>query len=249
MPAAQSNHAQLNPVEFASAVTAISSAFGDGTRRDIFLYVHDTDDGCTAAEVAERFGVHVNVARHHLDKLAGGGYVEVIAQRPRDGRAGRPSKHYRATDASLTPPLPIRHDVVLINLLKRALAELPPERAEALAEEVGAEYGQALAVAMGDASESQRSFRAALHMVADAMTAHGFDARVDAGSGGLGDLRIVAEHCPFGGAAVVHPVICAVDRGMVKGMVGALFGASDPHLESSLLDGDDSCVTAVDIRT
>ncbi len=249
MPAAQSNHAQLNPVEFASAVTAISSAFGDGTRRDIFLFVHDADDGCTAAEVANQFGLHVNVARHHLDKLAGGGYVEVVAHRPRGGGAGRPSKRYRATDASLTPPLPIRHDVVLINLLKRALAELPAERAEALAEEVGAEYGQALAVAMGDASESQRSFRAALHMVADAMTAHGFDARVDAGAGEPGDLRLVAEHCPFGGAAVVHPVICAVDRGMVKGMVGALFGASTPHLESSLLDGDDSCVTAVAIRT
>ena len=71
----------LNPTEFASAVTAISSAFGDGTRRDIFLHVHGPSEGVTAAEVAERFGLHVNVARHHLDKLAAGGYVEVVVER------------------------------------------------------------------------------------------------------------------------------------------------------------------------
>ena len=45
----------LNRTEFASAVTAISSAFGDATRRDVFLFVHDAEGGATATEVAERF--------------------------------------------------------------------------------------------------------------------------------------------------------------------------------------------------
>jgi predicted ArsR family transcriptional regulator len=248
----------LNRTEFASAVTAISSAFGDSTRRDVFLFVHDADRGATAAEVAERFGLHVNVARHHLDKLAAGGYVEVAAERPRGGGAGRPSKRYRPTQAALTPALPIRHDVVLINLLKRALSLLPRAQAELMAEEVGSEYGRAMARAMGDVGESQRSFRVALHMVADAMTAHGFDARVEESarppvaeggggqSAGRGELRIVAEHCPYGGPEVIHPVLCAVDRGMVKGMMGALYGAGDPRLEESLVQGDDACVTAVE---
>ncbi|MDH4145104.1 MAG: helix-turn-helix domain-containing protein [Acidimicrobiia bacterium] len=238
---------RLNPTEFASAVSAISSAFGDPTRRDVFLFVHGSEGGCTAAEVAAQFEVHVNVARHHLDKLAAGGYVEVVSERPRGGGAGRPSKRYRATSAQVTPALPIRHDAVLINLLNRALAMLERSQAEAMAEEVGEEYGRALASAMGDIGESQRSFRAALHMVADAMTAHGFDARVDERSSS-GELRIVSGHCPFGGAEVVHPVICAVDRGMVKGMVGALYGASHPTFEGTLLAGDDACTTAVEIR-
>jgi predicted ArsR family transcriptional regulator len=214
--------------------------------------VHDAERGATAAEVADRFGLHVNVARHHLDKLAAGGYVEVVAERPRGGGAGRPSKRYHPTQAALTPALPIRHDVVLINLLKRALSLLPRAQAEAMAEEVGSEYGRAMARAMGDVGESQRSFRAALHMVADAMTAHGFDARVDdsaregTAGGGRGELRIVAENCPFGGPEVVHPVLCAVDRGMVKGMMGALYGASDSRLEETRLRGDEACVTAVE---
>lgn len=240
----------LNPTEFASAVSAISSAFGDPTRRDIFLFLHEVPDGATAAEVAERFGLHVNVARHHLDKLSAGGYAEVVVARGNRTGAGRPSKRYRATEPQLSPQVPVRHDAVLVNLLKRALALLPREQAEALAEEVGAEYGRAMAASMGDAAETQRSFRAALHAVADAMTAHGFDAHVDTTTEPAADeastqpstqLRIVAEHCPFGGAEVVHPVICAVDRGMIRGMVGALYGENTPITGGSLLQGDDAC--------
>lgn len=237
----------LNPTEFASTVTAISSAFGDPTRRDIFLHVHESEEGVTATEVAGRFGLHVNVARHHLDKLAGGGYVEVVVARGTRSGAGRPSKRYLAAEPKLAPQVAVRHDAVLITLLRRALALLPREQAEALAEEVGEEYGRTMAASMGDAAESQRSFRAALHVVADAMTAHGFAARVDdrGPSAGVDErrhqLRIVAEHCPFGGAEVVHPVICAVDRGMIRGMIGALYGENEPVLGGSLLAGDDTC--------
>lgn len=244
--------APLNPTEFASAVTAISSAFGDPSRRDIFLYTHAAgsgDGGVTAAEVAEQFGLHVNVARHHLDKLAAGGYVEVIVSKGTRTGAGRPSKRYRATEPQLSPQVTVRHDAVLVNLLKRALALLPREQAEALAEEVGIEYGQTMAASMGDIAESQRSFRAALHVVADAMTAHGFAARVDGpaqatqGGNGREGLRIVAEHCPFGGAEVVHPVICAVDRGMIAGMLGALQGGGNGTTVTavSLASSDETC--------
>ena len=62
----------LSPTEFASAVTAITSAFGDPTRREIYLFAHERPEGVTASEVAERFELHSNVARHHLDKLTAG---------------------------------------------------------------------------------------------------------------------------------------------------------------------------------
>ncbi|MDY7099627.1 MAG: helix-turn-helix domain-containing protein [Actinomycetota bacterium] len=236
--------APLNPTEFASAVTAISSAFGDQTRRDIFLFVHHQGDGVTAAEVAERFDLHVNVARHHLDKLAAGGYVEVETQRNRRTGAGRPSKHYKAAEPELGPQLPVRHDVVLVNLLNRALAMLEPAAAEEMAEAVGEEYGRAMAESMGDLAESQRSFRTALHMVADAMTAHGFAAEIDDRADGL---RLVTNNCPFGGAEVVHPVLCAVDRGMVKGMLDTLYGTSSTARQSSMATGGESCATSVGI--
>jgi predicted ArsR family transcriptional regulator len=236
----------LSPTEFSSAVTAITSAFGDPTRRDIYLFVRDADRGVTASEVAERFELHPNVARHHLDKLAGGLYVEVGVDRAEGGGVGRPSKRYRVTEKHMTIELPVRHDDLLVTLLGKALAMLPREEAEAMAEEVGVEYGKTMALSIGasPAGEAvQRSCRSALHAVADALSAHGFAAHAEKRGSGL---RIVSEHCPFGDAAIEHPVICAVDRGLVKGMLSALYGETSPATESSLPMGDDVCVTAVE---
>jgi predicted ArsR family transcriptional regulator len=233
--------ATLTPTEFASVVTAITSAFGDPTRREIYLHVHEHPEGVTAAEVATRFDLHANVARHHLDKLAGGGYLDV-GRSERSG-AGRPSKVYSCAEPEIRVEFPVRHHDVLVTLLGKALSMLSPEQAEQMAEEVGIEYGRAMAASLGDA-DSGRSFRQSLHAVADALTAHGFAAHAEKFGE---DLQIVAENCPFGGAAIEHPVICAVDRGMVKGMLGSLYGATRPATESSLAHGDDVCVTAVDL--
>jgi len=234
---------RVSPTDFASAVTAITSAFGDPTRREIYLFVHGHEDGVTASAVAEQFELHANVARHHLDKLVAGGYVVVDTARLAGGGAGRPSKRYRVAGSDIAFELPLRHDDVLVTLLGRALAELGPERAERLAEDVGTTYGHAMAASMSPGSERHRSFQAALHAVADALTAHGFAAHAERHGDGL---RIVAEHCPFGGAAIEHPVICAVDRGMVRGMLHTLYGDGlVTETELTLPTGGERCVTAV----
>ena len=242
-PSRPSPERRLSATDFSSAVTAITSAFGDPTRREIYLLVHEHADGVTASTVAERFDLHPNVARHHLDKLVAGGYVEVEVCRPAGGGAGRPSKRYRVVAPDIALDLPLRHDDVLVTLLGRALAELGPDRASALAEDVGSTYGRAMATSMSPGSERHRSFQAALHAVADALTAHGFAAHAERHGD---ELRIVSEHCPFGGAAIEHPVICAVDRGMVRGMLEALYGQGlIAETELSLPTGDPHCVTAI----
>ena len=236
--------APLTATEFASAVTAITGAFGDPTRRDIYLHVRERADGSgvTAAEAAETFELHPNVARHHLDKLAAGGYLEIAVERPAGASAGRPSKHYRVADPGTPLELPVRQDAVLVSLLGRALALLPADQAEAMAEEVGAEVGRSMADALGE-DEVHRSLRSAMQGVAEALTAHGFAARAE--RSGDDRLRIVSEHCPFGGAPIEHPVICAVDRGLVRGMLGALYGEATAEMRSSLPMGDAVCITDV----
>jgi predicted ArsR family transcriptional regulator len=235
------DRAPLTPGEFASVVSAVTSAFGDPTRRDIYLMARDTPEGVTASEMAERFNLHPNVARHHLDKLAGGGHLEVSVETP-GARAGRPSKRYRVSTRDRHLELPeVRHDDLLVALLGKALSVLPPVQAEQIAEEVGIEYGRAVAGSLGP-GEAHRSFRSALSVVADALTAHGFAAHAERH---CDQLRIVSEHCPFGTAAIEHPVICAVDRGMVKGMLHGLYGEADAAIEASLPMGADVCVTTV----
>ena len=229
----------LSDEEFSGAVAAVTSAFGDPTRRDIYLHAR-SDTGVTASEVAERFELHPNVARHHLDKLAAGGYVEVFLERT-GGGVGRPSKRYRVVPGASGLENHVRKDDLLVQLLGRALALLSPEDAQAMAEEVGEEYGRSLAAQMAP-GEGQRSLRSSLHSVAEALTAHGFAAHAEARSG---SLAIISDLCPFGDTAVQHPVMCAVDRGMVRGMLAGLYGATAPTTAQSRAQGDTACVTVV----
>lgn len=249
---------------FTATVSAITDAFGDPTRRSIYLLAKErsgpamsdgesavTAIGVTASMVAREIGVHPNVARHHLDKLAAGGYLEVASGKVAGAGAGRPSKRYVVVGDALTmgDDFPVRSDDLLLSLLGRALDRLASDEAEQIAEEVGQEYGRAMADGLtGDALISgRRSLRSAMQSVADALTAHGFAAHAE----GRNDrLRIINNHCPFGDVATEHPVICAVDRGMVKGMLAALVDAGDPSIgdvttEASIARGDTFCSTTV----
>jgi len=201
---------------FTATVSAITDAFGDPTRRSVYLYVRERggEQGATVSAVADEIGVHPNVARHHLDKLAAGGYLEVHTGKIPGGGAGRPSKRYLVVADAVTE-FPVRSDDLVLSLLGRALTRLSAAEAEAMAEEVGAEYGRALAAGLtGDSLDAgHRSVRSAIQAVADALTAHGFAAHAESRNN---ELRIINDHCPFGEVAVEHPVICAVDRGMVR---------------------------------
>ena len=257
---------------FTASVSAITDAFGDPTRRSIYLFAKDRsvvgdDDpagvaagdtapdaaGVTASMVAAEVGVHANVARHHLDKLAAGGYLAVVSGKVTGAGAGRPSKRYVVVGDALAggaAQFPVRSDDLLLALLGRALDRLPHDEAEMIAEEVGQEYGRAMAEGLtGDAlSSGRRSLRSAMQAVADALTAQGFAAHAE---GHDGRLRIINDHCPFGDVATDHPVICAVDRGMVRGMLAVLVGVDggdagvDVVTESSVARGDTFCSTAV----
>ena len=231
--------------QFSAAVTAVTAAFGDPTRREIYLFVR-SNPGTTASEVAARFSLHPNVARHHLERLASGGYVEVTMERVAGNGAGRPSKRFRAVGNDPTLDLLTRRDDLLVLLLQEALQLLGPVAAEGMAERVGEEYGRTLAGQMSP-GDSQRSLRTAMHAIADTLTAHGFSAHAeDQGS----STAVVAENCPFGNAASQYPVLCAVDRGMVKGLLAGLVGQRDGEtvpvvLSSSRARGDDACAAVV----
>ena len=159
--------ADLTPDEFAAAVAAVTTAFGDPTRRDIYLFVRARADGAKAAEVAERFALHPNVARHHLEKLAARRLPRRRARPPRDRRAGRRSATASPPTTATSRSRPAA-TTCSRTLLARALERLPVDEARALADEVGYEYGRAIAARM-EPTEGHRSVKAAVASVADAL--------------------------------------------------------------------------------
>lgn len=225
---------------FAATVTAVVAAFGDPTRRDIFLHVRSCP-GSTATEIAAEFSLHPNVVRHHLDRLVAGGYLRVEVSRREQG-AGRPSKRFFPAADDLSIGFLSRRDDLVVLLLREAMELLGPERAEAMAVKVGEQYGRSLAARMSP-HEGQRSVRAAMHAIAETLTAHGFAAHAEDRDS---TTAIVAEHCPFGDPATTSPVFCAVDRGMVTGLLAGLCGGAHPEampvVLSSRARGDDACV-------
>lgn len=223
-----------DPGAFTAAVAALTTAFGDPTRRAIFLYLR-AHPGATASEVAEVHGLHPNVARHHLDRLVAAGQAQATST-PRG--VGRPAKSYAATDVPLGEHPALRRDALLVALLERAVELLGPERAEAMALEVGEAYGRRLATERGPL-DAQHGRHAAMTAIAEALTAHGFAARAELRRG---EPSVVADACPFGEAATHHPVLCAVDRGLVVGMLEGLgHDAGAPVRLSSRARGDDAC--------
>ncbi len=226
---------------FSAVVAAVSAAFGDPTRRDIFLHVRAVP-GSTASEVAETFSLHPNVARHHLQRLVDGGYLSVQTARNPAG-AGRPSRRYSCVEEDLSLGLQ-RRDDLLMRLLGEAMRRLGPAEAEEMASLVGEEYGRSLASRMTP-GEGQRTVRAAMHVVAETLTAHGFDAHAeDRGE----TTAVVAEQCPFGSAPTTNPILCAVDRGMISGLLAGLCGSAAPQalpvMVSSRARGDDTCTAS-----
>jgi len=232
------NENDLDPALFTANVTSLAHSFGDNTRRKIYLYLRE-NPGATATELSRHCQVHANVVRHHLERLSESGYVTF--DNVRKTTVGRPAKGYRVVDAGLVMDGSMRRDALLVALLEMALERLGPEAAESMSHDVGVEYGRTLAGTVG-AGDSSPSLKAAMESIAGILTAHGFAARAEEH-----DLEqsVVSDNCPFGTAAQHHPVLCAVDRGLISGMLDGLGAERRNVTLTSRARGDDACrVTA-----
>ena len=228
----------LDAALFTATVTSLTHSFGDNTRRKIYLYVRE-NPGVTATALAEHCQVHANVVRHHLERLREGGYVTY--DNLKKTTVGRPAKGYRVVDDSLVMDGAMRRDALMVALLEMALERLGPDEAEAMAHDVGVDYGRALGATVGGA-DPNRSVKSAMASIAGLLTAHGFAARAEEDEF---SASVVSENCPFGTAPTHHPVLCAVDRGLIAGLLEGLGAARTSVTLTSRARGDDACrVTA-----
>ena len=221
----------------------LTSALGDPTRRAVYIALREARQAMTSSEIAEIFDIHPNVARHHLDKLAADGYLEVSQRRP-NGRsgpgAGRPAKHYSVSTKTIDVHFPAHDRDVLSDMLVRIIERIAPDDIQAIAEDVGREVGVELAAEIGDPDDI--GYEEAVKAVARAMTGIGFGVSSD-----VDGRRLLTSHCPFGETAASHPeVVCSLDRGMVSGLMGAVDPDCRPVLHPHA-DSAEDCVTEIPV--
>ncbi|MDX1450825.1 MAG: helix-turn-helix domain-containing protein, partial [Acidimicrobiia bacterium] len=153
----------------------LTAALGDPTRRGIYIALREAPEPLTANQVADLFDIHANVARHHLDKLADEGFLDVSRSRP-SGRggpgAGRPAKRYRVTSKPIDVHFPAARTDHLVDLLLRLVDRLGGPDIASVAEDLGRQYGRELAEEIGTPDEA--GYESAVTAVASAMTGLGF---------------------------------------------------------------------------
>lgn len=190
-------------------------ALGSAVLRAALLVIRRARGPVSIDEAAQTLGVHRNVARSRLERLAAAGLVQTRFQR-RSGRrgpgAGRPAKFYSAAPQSHALEFPGHH---LPELVAELLDELPDDRREAALREAGRRFGHRLAShtrlePSGDLSEG-------LEAVCAAVRELGFNAVVRS----IGEERavIATPTCPLRPLVVERPEAAAIDRGMWAGLV------------------------------
>lgn len=221
--------------EISNEIAQISDALGDPTRRGIYIFVRE-NDGVSASDVALRFTLHPNVARHHLDKLVSWGYLESSTAKL-DSKAGRPSKKYKGSSKIPSLERERRQFELMAMLLSKTLDAIELDKAEKIAFEVGQNYGKSIADQMQD-KDLLKDPAYVIAAIADALSAHGFVSHKVTESK---QMVIVNEICPFGAIALEHPVLCAVERGIVSGLLYHSTTHRAPLKVSSKALGDVDC--------
>ena len=205
----------------------LSAVLADDTRYGIYRTIaeHPGHD-VTVADIAERFGLHPNVARMHLAKLEQAGFLATGFRRSTGG--GRPAKLYRLSDMVVTFGFPPRRYELLSRLALDALA-------------AGGSRDDALRVCReAGAAEGRRVLSHEARPPADPAVAAALVARVAEEQGLLPTvawtdeaLEVVVNNCTFRELSGGDPdLVCAMHRAFLEGVLQVVTsGLGRLHIE------------------
>jgi len=197
----------------------VSMALADPTRRQIMDLLLDAGTPLSAREVAERFGLHVNAARMHLEKLVRGGLLTTT--RRRGERGGRPAHMYMVSEEDWELHLPPRAYRPLAAIMASGLRGCGRDLVASMVEEARA-YGRS--EAMGAASPlTQLPRGAGPEGVGEAwkkdLSRRGISARQRLRD--KGTIEVSFPSCPFGGVVdLCRELVCEIHRGLEEGLLG-----------------------------
>ena len=204
-------------------VLSMLKALADETRYAMYHELATSTQPLTAAELADRLGLHANTVRLHLERMREAGLVDV--EPVHRGTVGRPQHVYAL--ASGAPG--ISFDPPSHALLAGLLASLA-ERVGAVgvdAEAIGESWGH-------DVAKRTRA-RSCVSALAGELERLGFDPAAEVDDD---DVTISFLHCPFRELAEAYPeLVCNLHRGITEGVVEGAGGGTVERFQT-LYDRD-----------
>jgi len=194
------------------------AALGEPVRRALYRFVVAQPEPVSRERAAGGVGVAHHVAKFHLDRLEADGLLEVEYSRP-PGRggpgAGRPAKLYRRSARHIAVNLPERRYDLAGQILAEAVTAA--QRSGVALDRSVREAAVTAGRALGEQTQTAPGAAAGpLAVISDALTAVGYEPRVD------GD-RIVLGNCPFHRLAENYPaLVCGMNLDLIDGMLDTL---------------------------
>ncbi|MGQ0671125.1 MAG: helix-turn-helix transcriptional regulator [Actinomycetota bacterium] len=191
----------------------VHKALADDTRFRLYRYLRLSGRPVSVREVAARLSLHPNTLRPHLRRLEEAG---LVAREIRKGAGvGRPQTLYSV----LEPEEREGRDYRL--LAEILLGLFRGRRAQERAQELAREWGQYLVTQGGPKPGVRLPARRNLALLQEAMAEAGFDPRFR--RRGKQTVEVSLRDCPFRDLVDDHrELTCAIHRGLVEGMLGAL---------------------------
>lgn len=192
----------------------VHKVLADDTRFRLYRYLGLSGRPVSVRELSARLSLHPNTLRPHLRRLEEVGLV--AAEIRRGATVGRPQTLYSVVDRE---PSDSDRDYRLLAEILAGL--LGGKRSRARAETIATEWGGYLVVQDAPKPGARTPSRRNLAILQEAMANAGFDPRFRRRERGC--VEITLRDCPFRELLDDHrELVCAVHRGLLRGMLAAL---------------------------
>lgn len=214
----------------------LTRLLSDPTRMKIYRAVAEArGEAVTVSGTAEKFDLHPNVARMHLEKLAGAGLLSSEYKKRNGG--GRPARQYFLGERVLSFQFPPRDYKLLADITLSAIAD--DTKARSTARKKGHEIGQT-ALARAGVKLEQAKTPELVSFLEELAEELGLYAKI-AGNENNGKLDVSFFNCVFRELSQKNKKVCELHQNLFIGICESLFGKVRITGSSGIAEGENCC--------
>jgi len=230
-----------------SAALDLTGALADPTRYGIYqAIVEAAGEPLTVLQVADRFNLHPNVARMHLQKLVDVSLVRADTRKSKGG--GRPARIYRLSDQAANLQFPPRDYRTLAALALHAVTAPNENPADAL-EQAGTDFGREegrRGLQRDDLDPKHSSLDQVLESLNRTLVLLGLFPRIVRQTDGQIDFEI--RNCVYRELSTQFPgVVCRLHTAVLRGMLEEYLLGMELEIKAPMSTDDSSCSFMVHI--